>query len=354
MPPRAEAVVGCLLGTAVGDALGLPYENLSPRRQRRLFPDLDVYHFLPGRGMVSDDTEHACMVAQVLIVSAGDEVRFLRSLGWRLRGWLLGLPAGIGKATARALVKLWLGFPPHKSGVFSAGNGPAMRAPILGVCFGDDPIRLAALVQASTRITHTDPRADDGALAIAWAAHRANRSDGPVQPQDFIRSLIEDGCGGVPRPSFMNWLDRLKDGADVPTETFAESMGLKRGVSGFIEHTVPVALQAWLRHQDNFHDAVTAAIRCGGDTDTVAAIVGGIVGARVGKAGIPAAWLDGLWEWPRSVAWMEQLGERLAEVCVNGRPQPALPLAWWAIPPRNLFFLAVVLAHGFRRLLPPY
>src|SRR5207248_4895423 len=189
MPPRAEAVVGCLLGTAVGDALGLPYENLSPRRQRRLFPDLDRYHLLPGRGMMSDDTEHACMVAQALIISAGDEARFLRSLAWRLRGWLLGLPAGIGKATARALVKLWLGFPPHKSGVYSAGNGPAMRAPVLGVCYGDNPARLPALVRASTRITHTDSRADGGAFAVAWAAYRASRSDGRIEPPDFIRLL---------------------------------------------------------------------------------------------------------------------------------------------------------------------
>ena len=55
-----DAYVGCLMGTAVGDALGLPYEGLSPRRGARMFPDLDRYHLLPGYGMVSDDTEHAC------------------------------------------------------------------------------------------------------------------------------------------------------------------------------------------------------------------------------------------------------------------------------------------------------
>src|SRR5262245_22062479 len=103
-----EAVVGCLLGTAVGDAVGLCAEGLSRRRLRRLYPDLDGPRFLFGRGMISDDTEHACMTAQALIVSGGDPERFLRSLGWRLRGWFLALPAGVGRATAGACVKLLL------------------------------------------------------------------------------------------------------------------------------------------------------------------------------------------------------------------------------------------------------
>jgi ADP-ribosyl-[dinitrogen reductase] hydrolase len=119
-------------------------------------------------------------------------------------------------------------------------------------------------------------------------------------------------------------------------------------------HTVPVAVHAWLAHPEDFRAAVLAAVRCGGDTDTLAAIVGGIVGARVGRAGIPAEWLSGLWEWPRSVAWMERLGGRLAEVSASGTPQRALPLAVWAVPLRNQLFVAVVLTHGFRRPLPPY
>ena len=71
------------------------------------------------------------------------------------------------------IIKLWLGFPATRSGVFSAGNGPAMRAALLGVCYGNDVPRLRALVRASTRITHTDPKAEYGALTVALAAHVA-------------------------------------------------------------------------------------------------------------------------------------------------------------------------------------
>ena len=92
----------------------------------------------------------------------------------------------------------------------------------------------------------------------------------------------------------------------------------QRDMSGYVFDTVPVALHAWLRHPDDFGAAVRAVLRCGGDTDTTAVIVGGIVGARVGKSGIPVPLLNGLCEWPRSIAWMERLGRRLSAVAASG------------------------------------
>lgn len=66
---------------------------------------------------------------------------------------------------------------------------------------------------------------------------------------------------------------------------FAASLGNDQAVSGFVYHTVSVAIHAWLSHPCDFRAAIQAAVACGGDTDTVAAIVGGIVGAGVGKSG---------------------------------------------------------------------
>lgn len=165
---RRDNILGSLLGEALGDSIGLWCEGMSPRRQQRFGPYRQRFFF--GKGMCSDDTEHALMTAQALIVSAGQPEQFVRSLAWRLRGWLLGAPAGIGLATLRSVLKLWLGFPPSRSGVWSAGNGPAMRAAILGVAFGREPDRLRELVRRSTHLTHTDPKAEAGALAIAFAA----------------------------------------------------------------------------------------------------------------------------------------------------------------------------------------
>src|SRR5438874_3798941 len=96
VPDRRGHIAGAILGTAVGDALGLPREGLSRLRARRLFGDPPLRHqFVLGRGMVSDDTEHTCLLAQALLDAPDDPERFARSLAWRLRLWLLGCPAGI-------------------------------------------------------------------------------------------------------------------------------------------------------------------------------------------------------------------------------------------------------------------
>ncbi len=138
------------------------------------------------------------------------------------------------------------------------------------------------------------------------------------------------------------------------TDSFADSLGLSKGVSGYVYHSVPVAIHASFVHQHDFRSAVAAVIQCGGDADSTGAIVGGIIGTAVGKEGIPSEWLDHLLEWPRSVSWMERLGVQVdSSISSDAKDRPiALPV--WGLLPRNLFFLLVVLYHGFRRLFPPY
>lgn len=353
MAVSQRALVGSLLGTAVGDALGLPYEGLSPRRARRLLGAPTQYRLLRNRGLVSDDTEHACMVAQSLIASGDDAERFANELGRRLRLWLLGVPAGIGLATLKASIRLCLGVSPHRSGVFSAGNGPAMRSPLLGIAI-DDVEQLRRFVRISTRVTHTDPKAEWGAMAVALAARTASQTS-QVEPHAFASALRRalDEPGADELHALVDKVARSV-AAGACTESFATSLGLQGGVSGYIYHTVPVVLHAWLANPGDFRGAVTAAIRCGGDADTTAAITGGIVGSVTGKDGIPADWLTRLAEWPRTVGWMERLAAALRDARTSSScaPPPRLPV--YGVLSRNLLFASVVLAHGFRRLLPPY
>lgn len=342
-----HAVAGCLLGTAVGDALGLPAEGLSRRRQRAMFGALDGYRLLFGRGMYSDDTEHALLVTRALRSSGADPARFERSLAHGLKGWALLLPAGAGRATLSAAWRLLLGVPASRSGVPSAGNGPAMRAPLLGVVTGHDPARLRDFVCASTRLTHTDPRTEHGALAVAVAAHRF--ANGKTDADGFVSAMtamLTEGDAG----EMLGLLERMRESvaAGDTTERFADLLGCSEGVSGYILHTAPIALHAAFRHPADYHNAVLSAVACGGDTDTVAAITGGIVGAHVGPASIPEEWKAGLWEPARGVAHLDAVADSLA----RGTTLPPEPLA--AVTLRNLLFLVVVLIHGLRRLLPPY
>lgn len=334
------SIVGCILGIAVGDALGLPYEGLKKQKIR----SVKNYALLFGKGMVSDDTEHTCMMAQALIVSNGDEKMFLEAFSWRLRWWLLTLPAGIGLATLKAIIKLWLGFAPLYSGVFSAGNGVAMRIHLIGICYRHDLEKLVSLVKLSTRVTHTDPKAEYGALAIAIATYLSSQNT-IILPQYYYQVLES-----ILPPQAAEFLQLIKLACESAQKNeagtiFAVDLGLDKGVSGYIYHTVPVVVQVWLRCQQDYSTAVIEIIKLGGDTDTTAAILGGIIGARVGKESIPQKWLDNLWEYPRTVNWMEKLGKKLAYVCKTQIRQKPLRLNVLLIPFRNLFFLLVVIVH---------
>jgi len=347
---RLNAFVGVLLGTAVGDSLGLPAEGMSRQRIRARWGGVWRHRFLFGHGMVSDDTEHTLFVAQSLLTHPNDPIAFQRCLAWKLRLWLLGLPAGIGLATLKASLKLWVGISPSRSGVWSAGNGPAMRSAIIGAYFAADPAKRRAFVSASTRLTHTDPKAETAALAVAEAAAWAVNQNEPIK----------------------QWLTRLPDlGHDEAwtlicqklaaahataksVEEFADSLGLQKGVTGYAYHSVPVALYACLRHLGDFRKALESALDCGGDTDTVGAIVGSIMGAHVGKQSIPAELIAGIAEWPRSVSLLDQIAAKLAQQKGTSRTFGPVRYFWPGLILRNLFFLVVVFIHGFRRLLPPY
>ncbi len=347
-----DSITGCLLGTALGDALGLPYEGLSRRRALKLLGRPDRFRFNFGRGMVSDDTEHTCMVAQALIASGGNLEVFRSDFAKRLRFWLLGLPAGVGLATLRSTIRLWLGYRPERSGVFSAGNGPAMRASLLGAVI-DDLRCLCELVRASSLVTHRDPRAEHGALAVALATRLASQHR--VGAAEIFRQEIKSVLTG-PNDEMLNHLNSVFASVDRRESTlnYCDSIGLSRGVSGFVCHTVPVAIHAWMSHPTDFRSAVTSVIECGGDADTTAAIVGGIVGAAVGRSGLPDEWLQRFGDWPRNVNWLEQLADQLKSSVSSTTPTTPIRLSAPKLVFRNFWFLALVLTHGFRRLLPPY
>lgn len=354
--PLEEALAGVLLGTAAGDLVGLPFENLSAPQVGKLLRGPLEPSLVLGRGMVSDDTEHALMVADALLASGGQPEAFSRALSRYLRRWLLTMPPGVGWASLRSALKLCIGIPPQKSGVFSAGNAPAMRVAVLGVLYGDQPDELVSLVAAATVISHTDPMALEGALAVAWAAHCAARTAGqPVQEKwaDFQTGFRPLSAGGSLQRAFALIDQAVK--ADWPVSVFAKELGCKRGVSGFILQTVPVALYAWLRHGDDFRLAVTEVVRCGGDTDTVGAITGALVGAGLGAGAIPATWMERHLEFLGIFGALRTRARQLAQPMDKpARPLPRPWLAWRRVPlqlGRNIVMLLIILYAWARRTL---
>jgi ADP-ribosyl-[dinitrogen reductase] hydrolase len=351
-PDLKDALAGVLLGTAVGDALGLPAENLSPETIRRRWKNEWRMRLVFGCGMISDDTEHTLMVAQALLSQPNNAAVFQSALGWKFRWWFASLPGGVGLATAKACLKLWIGFPANKAAVASAGSGPAMRSAIIGAYFANDPERRREFVLASSRLTHRGWQAETAARAVAECAALAVQLQSPPEPIqviDALRSLSSE----------TEWQKRISQiesclTVNASVSDFVRTLGLEKGVSGYSLHVVPVAIYAWLRHPGDFRTAMINALQCGGDTDTVGAILGALIGAVVGKQGIPNDWLDSICDWPRSVSFMERVAGRIAEQAQLQNPIGPARYFWLGQIPRNILFLVVVLLHGFRRLAPPY
>jgi len=160
----------------------------------------------------------------------------------------------------------------------------------------------------------------------------------------------------------------LQRGDDGPA--LAAALDWPRGgPSGFVLHTVPAILWAWLAgdpaNQEgpatraDVRGGVERAVRLGGDADSTAAVVGGLAGIAGGAAAVPAEWLAGLREWPRGEAWMRRTAatlERSTRLSSAERSSAlrALRVPPGAVPARNAVFLSVVLAHAVRRLGPPW
>ncbi|MFT5131298.1 MAG: ADP-ribosyl-[dinitrogen reductase] hydrolase [Rhodothermales bacterium] len=311
-----------LLGTAVGDAIGLPVENLPAAKIAKRFAGPLHHSLILGRGMCSDDSEQTVMLAQALLAYPDDSTKFAVCFQRKLRWWLAAVPAGVGFGTLRAIL---LG-----RGVNSAGNGGAMRAAILGVHFKDDPIKRRAFVDASARVTHTHPHAIAGARVVAEFATLDQRPT-PAEFADLWRSVDDSS-------EWQGLADKLAEAMALnhSVAEFASAIDAEGFLSGWVMQTVPVACFAWWRHFGDYRATIEAVVRCGGDTDSTAAIAGALAALA---AEIPDEWIAGIWEWPRSIAFLGALGDALQ---TRGSP---VPTSLWLIPLRNLVFLAVILAH---------
>jgi ADP-ribosylglycohydrolase len=321
-----ERLSGVLLGTAVGDALGLVCEGMSARRIARRFGRLDRYHLLGRTGFVSDDTEQSALLAQSLARHPADRDRCVRAFRRSLLGWFFRLPWGVGLATLRSSFRILLGL--RESGVRSAGNGSAMRAALLGAFFHDRPAQRREFGTALAVVTHRDERAVQGALFVA----------------ELVAAGPEEARRLVTNPALGEALDRAAELATRCVSTSEAAEALR--TTGYVVHTVPFALYCYLRYGDSPLLALQECISAGGDTDSIAAILGAWLGARHGEAGLPAHLLAELHDGPFGPSHLRGLAASLA----FGGPPPRY--SWVGALFRNLALYPVVLFHGLRRIFP--
>lgn len=334
---RRDRLEATLLGTAVGDALGLPVEGMSARDIECRWGRVDRYLWLGGTGIVSDDTELTALVAQSLVRGRLEPHATVMAFRRALVGWVWRLPWGIGWGTLRAGIRATLGF--RRSGVGSAGNGAAMRAAIVGVALADDTAGREALGRALAMVTHVDPRAVEGALFVAEVAARAAHAC--VRTGDVRRACVEGALPLAPSlaPSVAEAVALFESNADVARAA------TQLGSSGFVVHTVGLATFLFLRHGDDSRDALVQTASAGGDTDSIAAIVGAWCGAL--GTPLPEELVDGLRGGPFGPAHLRALAADLA----GDSSRPA-SFAWPLAMAWNLALYPLVLGHAIVRLLP--
>lgn len=270
-----------LLGTAVGDALGVPFESMLINNPALLAWDGNsfgdsIYHKL-SPGQYSDDTQMSLMVAESLIDNKGFNPEDLSA---RYVDWIVSKRArGYGKTTLMAVQNLLNGKSWSDSGVLgSHGNGTAMRAAPFGVYFRDDLDTLVKVVKIDSSITHVSEDAEAGAIAIAIATAYAANDNWELD------GFIDNICEFLPESKVKKSIFSLSSLIDNPNITPQQALRIL-GTKPDVKETVPAALYCFMKF-NTFHSGVEAAIRAGGDTDTTAAIVGALFGAARGMDGI--------------------------------------------------------------------
>lgn len=345
---RKDAIHGLMMGVAIGDAVGLPREGLERRVALKMFgrPHL-AYRLLPGVGIYSDDTQLMLMAAQAILRSHSDWRPFCRSYLSRLAWYPLSLPAGVGRATILAAFKSWLRATGLPTGCNSAGNGPATRAMFLTLALNGTDHRIAKWVEDSTRLTHTDPLATDGCLVLSRLTQIAGTTRGkPLDQMDALQQAISVSKDATIRDK-VSELKAFLEQARSPSAV-ARHFGWDRGISGFIVPTTVMATYCFLRYPTNFERGVLSAIGLGGDTDSVAAIVGGLIGAHIGYDKLPSDLVVRIKVAPHDAAWIHEMAERLSHWphgVEDLHCAPALPSNPLMQLFRNLLMLVLVLLH---------
>jgi ADP-ribosylglycohydrolase len=301
---RADRARGALYGLAIGDALGMPTQMMSRDAVLDRFGTLDGFRpaaddhpiaaGMPA-GSVTDDTEQALVLAGELLAHDGhvDADELARLLvewedGMRARGSLDLL----GPSTTRAVAAVMAGEPIELAGRFGTTNGAAMRIAPVGIAVGSADLgALVDRVVEASRVTHNTGVAISGAAAVAAAVSAGIDGAGVL---GTVPVAIEAAALGSARGYWVaaaqvarriRWAVDLIDPAD-PATSVRDIVELV-GTSLATQESVPAAFAVLALFPDDPWRACLTAASLGGDSDTIAAMVGTVAGACHGMAGFP-------------------------------------------------------------------
>ena len=307
MDPRFSRAYGALAGLALGDALGMPTQEMSPEQIRAVYGritglvDGDASQpYAPGMpaGSVTDDTEQALLVASLLVRGRGsssgrvalDAGEFAHALlAWEDSMIERGSLDLLGPSTKAALERVRAGEDPLNVGGAGTTNGAAMRVTPIGIAMSTaDPEAFADAVWSSCQVTHATRQGFQSAALVAAAVSMG--IDAARSPSLDLRSLLWKAVTYVdslpergawtPDPDVVAATRRAMQLAVNPASSSLECLVEQVGTSVASAHAIPMAFALLTR--DPSPRALLDAANIGGDTDTIGAIAGAILGATVG------------------------------------------------------------------------
>jgi len=291
-----KQIKSALFGIAVGDALGVPVE-FNSRETIAQNPVTDMIGYgtynLP-KGTWSDDSSLTFCLAEALTKDfdlqaiGGNFVRWFYENYWTARGEVFD----IGIATKEAIERLSKGERPDLAGNFeesSNGNGSLMRILPLLFYVKNKPIneRYQITKQVSS-ITHAHIRSVIACFYYLEFAKQILEGHDKFETYRLLQSSIPEFLKSLSiNPNEISLFDRLFKGNifELPENEIQSS--------GYVLYTLEASIWCLLT-TDNYHDAVLKAVNLGSDTDTTAAVTGGLAGLLYGFDNIPPDWLQNL------------------------------------------------------------
>lgn len=306
---NSDHFIGCLLGQALGDALGFPVEGYNTFECTKYVNDYlkkgKAGHIVATPfpfGQYTDDTQ----LARELMISLVECHGFVpENFAERIVTlFSSGQVIGHGKSTLMAVENLMNGITWEKSGasVGNASNGSAMRAAPMGLFYHNDPEELVTMAVRQSFITHQDSRCAAGSVAIAMGVALLiseqfelgtflDRLTETVQPLYPYKYNLGQGF------QFLKniWLDLSFEEALQAIQQYGNNQANEWvGISPFVTSSVLWSFYSFLKSPDNYWEAICTAIKCGGDVDTTAAMTGALSGAYLGQNQLPLDLLEQL------------------------------------------------------------
>ncbi len=285
---------GCLLGGAVGDALGMPTEGYTaqeilsrfgPIKEMMAAPE-GHFHFGLLAGQFTDDTEETLLLAESLVESCGFSAESFaeRLASWGC-GWINdeGRNRGVGFATRSAVEAIIAGAAWQESGLSIPTCGSAMRASPIGLLyhFNLDLVRGYADLQSLP--THASPAARAASVAVAIAV--------ALCLHGFSKKAVAHAAASYAGRLDGEFGDKLLYACSLK-DTPADEALERIGTSPLAIETVPAAFYCFLNFEAE--EGLIAAAGGGGDTDSIASIAGSLFGASLGASWIPCRWQEPL------------------------------------------------------------